>query len=279
MREELIKKTIKRVLLETFFIGGTIISLGSTGENVKELQRSLGVYEDGKFGKQTKKCVEEFQDSFGLDVDGIVGYETSKKIDELNDGDIEWETPSFCKIPPSKYREITGDKEDEIKKTKKTTNSGKHIVIGDSQTPYVDNGSDMVSRISSSPGQSSLWEGGKTVSWLINSLEKYPVDDSVESVVLCIGTNGGFGKFINDNIPKLISLVESTFPNAKIYAVQGSWGWGGLKNITEKQVKDYYKKYKDLGVTIVEPPIGKIEPHGNKPIYKVIGKELDKLLQ
>lgn len=271
--EEWIKKTIKKVLLETFFVGGTIISLGSTGDNVRELQKVLGIYEDGKFGKQTKKCVEEFQDDFGLDVDGKVGYQTSKKIQKLIDGEIEWDSPSFCKVSPSKYKSTDDEKQ------KKTIGSGKHIVIGDSQTPYVDNASDMVSRISSSPGQSSLWEGGKTVSWLINSLEKYPVDDSVESVVLCIGTNGGFGKFINDNIPKLISLVESTFPNANIYAVQGSWGWGGLKNITEKQVKDYYKKYKDLGVTIVEPPIGKIEPHGNKPIYKVIGKELDKLLQ
>ena len=271
--EEWIKKTIKKVLLETFFVGGTIISLGSTGDNVRELQKVLGIYEDGKFGKQTKKCVEEFQDDFGLDVDGKVGYQTSKKIQKLIDGEIEWDSPSFCKVSPSKYKSTDDEKQ------KKTISSGKHIIIGDSQTPFVDNTSDMVNRISSTPGKSSLWEGGKTVSWLISALENYPIDDSVESVVLCIGTNGGFGKFINDNIPKLISSVESTFPNANIYAVQGSWGWGGLKNITEKQVRDYYKKYKDLGVTIIEPPIGNIEPHGNKPIYKTIGKEIDKLLQ
>lgn len=271
--EEWIKKTIKKVLLETFFVGGTIISLGSTGDNVRELQKVLGIYEDGKFGKQSKKCVEEFQDDFGLDVDGKVGYQTSKKIQKLIDGEIEWDSPSFCKVSPSKYKSTDDEKQ------KKTISSGKHIIIGDSQTPFVDNTSDMVNRISSTPGKSSLWEGGKTVSWLISALENYPIDDSVESVVLCIGTNGGFGKFINDNIPKLISSVESTFPNANIYAVQGSWGWGGLKNITEKQVRDYYKKYKDLGVTIIEPPIGNIEPHGNKPIYKTIGKEIDKLLQ
>ena len=98
------------------------------------------------------------------------------------------------------------------------------------------------------------------------------------SVVLSIGTNGGFGKFIKDDISTLIELVKQKFPKAKIYVVQGSWGWGGLKNIKESEVRSYYQKYKELGVIIVEPPIGNIEPHGNKPIYKVIGKNLDSLI-
>jgi len=73
----------------------------------------------------------------------------------------------------------------------------------------------------------------------------------------------------------LVSELESKFPNAKLFVVQGSWGWGGLKNMTEKKVRDYYKKFEDNGVEVIEPPIGKIEPHGNKPVYKVIGKNLD----
>ena len=40
-----------------------------------------------------------------------------------------------------------------------------------------------------------------------------------------------------------------------------------------------YKEFEKLGVTIVEPPIGKIEPHGKKPIYKVIGSNLDSLVK
>jgi hypothetical protein len=152
----------------------------------------------------------------------------------------------------------------------------KSIIIGDSQTPFVDNASEKVSRISTTSGMSSLWQGGKTVSWLILALEKYSTDSTVGNVVLCIGTNGGYSS--KDNIEKLITLTKEKFPNSKLYAVQGSWGWGGIKDVTETKVRNYYKKYEELGVVIVEPPIGKIEPHGNKPIYKVIGKELDKLL-
>ena len=152
----------------------------------------------------------------------------------------------------------------------------KSIIIGDSQTPFVDNASEKVSRISTTSGMSSLWQGGKTVSWLILALEKYSTDNTVGNVVLCIGTNGGYSS--KDNIEKLITLTKEKFPNSKLYAIQGSWGWGGIKDVTETKVRNYYKKYEELGVVIVEPPIGKIEPHGNKPIYKVIGKELDKLL-
>ena len=136
----------------------------------------------------------------------------------------------------------------------------------------------MVERISTKPGKSSLWEGGKTMSWLISALELYKVDSTVCSVIVVIGTNGGFGKFIKDNPEKLFTKINSKFPNSKIYAVQGSWGWGGLKGIEEVEVRSYYNDWKQYGVTIIEPPIGKIEPHGNKPIYKTIGKNIDSLL-
>ena len=152
----------------------------------------------------------------------------------------------------------------------------KSIIIGDSQTPFVDNASEKVSRISTTPGMSSLWQGGKTLTWLISALEKYPTDITIGDVVFCIGTNGGYSS--KDNVEKLITLTKEKFPNSKLYAVQGSWGWGGIKDVTETRVRTYYKRFEELGVTIIEPPIGKIEPHGNKPIYKVIGKELDSLL-
>ena len=154
----------------------------------------------------------------------------------------------------------------------------KHIIIGDSQTPYVDMNSQKVERISTKPGKSSLWEGGKTMSWLISAVELYKVDSTVCSVIVVIGTNGGFGKFIKDNPEKLFTTINSKFPNSKVYAVQGSWGWGGLKGIKDSDVKSYYNNWKQFGVTIIEPPIGKIEPHGNKPIYKKIGQKIDSLL-
>lgn len=152
----------------------------------------------------------------------------------------------------------------------------KHIIIGDSQTPFVDNASEKISRISKVGGMSSLWEGGKTLSWLVQALDKYKGDSCVASVVFCIGTNGGYST--KDDVEKLISLTSQKFPNSKLYAVQGSWGWGGIKGVKEEKVKAYYKRFEDLGVTIIDPPIGKIEPHGNKPIYKVIGRNIDSLL-
>jgi hypothetical protein len=155
----------------------------------------------------------------------------------------------------------------------------KHIIIGDSQTPYVDMNSEMISRVSINPGKSSLWEGGKTMSWLISAVELYKIDSTVCSVTVVIGTNGGFGKFIKDNPKRLFELIKLKFPNAKILAVQGSWGWGGLKGIKESDVRSYYENFKQYGVEIVEPPIGRIEPHGNKPIYKKIGQTVDSLLR
>ena len=154
--------------------------------------------------------------------------------------------------------------------------SVKHIIIGDSQTPFVDNQTTKVNRVSTTSGMSSLWQGGKSLTWLVQALEGYKVDSCVVSVVFCIGTNGGYSS--KDNVEKLVSLTTQKFPNSKLYAVQGSWGWGGIKDVTETKVRTYYKRFEKLGVTIIEPPIGKIEPHGNKPIYKTIGRNIDSLI-
>lgn len=153
----------------------------------------------------------------------------------------------------------------------------KGIIIGDSQSPFVDWGSESFNLISEKGGQSSLWLGGKSLSWLLESLKVYGGDSSVTDLAICIGTNGAFNK--NDKISELVTECKSKFSNAKLYVIQGSWGWGGVSNKTEVQVRDYYKKFSDLGVVVVEPPIGKCEPHGRKPIYKVIGKNLDSLVK
>lgn len=153
----------------------------------------------------------------------------------------------------------------------------KNIIIGDSQSPYVDWGSQSFNLISPTGGQSSLWLGGKTLSWLVDAVRVYRGDTLVTGVAICIGTNGGFNK--NDKISELVTECKLKFPNSKLYVVQGSWGWGGVSNKTESVVRDYYKKFSELGVVVVEPPIGNIEPHGRKPIYKEIGKNLDSLVK
>ena len=53
-----------------------ILKIGSRGNEVKVLQRFLGISADGIFGKGTEVSVKEFQKNNGLVVDGIVGPAT-----------------------------------------------------------------------------------------------------------------------------------------------------------------------------------------------------------
>lgn len=196
-------------------------------------------------------------------IDKIKDSETYKNVEDFFVGDEDEESE---------------DKNIDSEKLDKDESSlvPEHIIIGDSQTPYVDMNTSKASRLSTTGGKSSLWLGGMGVPWLINALNDYPkVEKNVKTVVTVIGTNGNFGKVFNDDIPELFSSIKEKFPNAKILVVQGSWGWGGLKNTTEEQVRNYYKKFKNEGGIIIEPPIGNVEPHSNLPIYEKIGKSID----
>ena len=142
----------------------------------------------------------------------------------------------------------------------------------------LDNAIQKASRINKKGGESSLWLGGMSVIWLIGALKKYPVDNNVENVIISMGTNGGFGKYLKYDVSELFELLEKKFPSADFIVVQGAWGFGPLKNIKDDDVKKYYQKYKNEGATVVEPPIGNNEPHGDIPIYKKIAKVIDGML-
>ena len=178
---------------------------------------------------------------------------------------------------PTHDSKLVEIKKNEVKKEVKKDLPQKNIIIGDSQSPFVDWGSANFNLISTVGGQSSLWLGGKTLGWLLEAVKVYPGDSTVTNLAICIGTNGGFNK--NDKVSELVNECKVKFPNSKLYVIQGSWGWGGVSNKTETQVRDYYKKFAELGVVVVDPPIGKIEPHGRKPIYKTIGTNLDSLVK
>lgn len=178
---------------------------------------------------------------------------------------------------PTHDSKLVEVKKSEVKKEVKKVLPQKNIIIGDSQSPFVDWGSADFNLISTVGGQSSLWLGGKTLGWLLEAVKVYPGDTTVTGVAIVVGTNGGFNK--SDKISELVTECKLKFPKSKFYVVQGSWGWGGVSNKTEKQVRDYYLKFAELGVQVVEPPIGRIEPHGRKPIYKIIGKNLDSLVR
>ena len=66
------------------------LSLGSTGEDVKDLQKFLNrtvadntLVVDGKFGQITQKAVIFFQQQYGLTLDGIVSSHTWEVIDTI----------------------------------------------------------------------------------------------------------------------------------------------------------------------------------------------------
>jgi putative chitinase len=57
-----------------------LLKIGSEGENVKKLQRKLGVTDTGNFGPLTEAAVKAWQSGNGLTADGIVGPGTWSKM-------------------------------------------------------------------------------------------------------------------------------------------------------------------------------------------------------
>ena len=69
----------------------TQVSLGSTGNDVKELQRMLNqrgynLTADGIFGQQTLAAVKDYQGKNNLAVDGIVGPLTWQAVSTIGGG-------------------------------------------------------------------------------------------------------------------------------------------------------------------------------------------------
>lgn len=79
----------------------TIYKRGSIGDQVKQIQKALGIKADGIFGKGTEDAVKQFQKDNGLFVDGKVGPKTMEKLMEKMDTDL---SPI---IKPSTFLEIT----------------------------------------------------------------------------------------------------------------------------------------------------------------------------
>ena len=61
---------------------------GSIGEQVKQIQKALGLKADGIFGKGTEEAVKNFQKANGLTPDGKVGPKTLEKLMEQMDTDL-----------------------------------------------------------------------------------------------------------------------------------------------------------------------------------------------
>lgn len=66
----------------------TVYKRGSMGEQVKQIQKALGLKADGIFGRGTEEAVKNFQRANGLTVDGRVGPKTLEKLMEQMDTDL-----------------------------------------------------------------------------------------------------------------------------------------------------------------------------------------------
>jgi hypothetical protein len=166
---------------------------------------------------------------------------------------------------------------DSFVRLNESKSDGTGIIIGDSCTPIIFKRSKTLTMLGNTGSEKSLWKSGMGVKWLKDAVSKYPVTPSVKDVVINIGTNGAFSS--TDDIKGLMTELKRVFPKAKFCVVQGSWGWGNNVSVTEDKVKKYYDRFKAEGVTVIEPPIGKVaDPHTNLPVYDIIAKEIDGLI-
>lgn len=65
---------------------GDILSLGSKGEQVRLLQKRLGIAESGEFDRNTLRAVKRFQVQHGIRADGVVGRQTVAQLNADEDG-------------------------------------------------------------------------------------------------------------------------------------------------------------------------------------------------
>ena len=146
------------------------------------------------------------------------------------------------------------------------TYSQQHILIGDSQTYFLAKHSTKIKRVP------KLSQSGIGVVQLTSKVRLYPVSPHVNSVSVCIGVNDGYK---DRGVPQLLVRIKSTFPNAKIYIIQGSWGWGAVRRANQNTLDKYYKQYINSGCILISPAIGRGDPHRDKNIYKIIMKSLE----
>jgi hypothetical protein len=143
-----------------------------------------------------------------------------------------------------------------------------NIIIGDSQVPFIDAQTTKAIRVP------ALWKGGIAVNELTRMVQNYPLSTTVRNVIISIGTNDRY----SGDVKALYRILKYRFPYAKFYVVPGSWGWGGVKRITLKEVNLYYKKHTTEGAFVIPLQIGPGDPHGHKPSYVLIGTYLDEIL-
>ena len=136
------------------------------------------------------------------------------------------------------------------------------VIIGDSQVRYIAMNSNKAEALI------RLTQSGIGLKKLNEKVKGYEVSKAVENVFVCIGVNDNY-KYHEVGFMKNLKRV---FPNAKIYMIKGSYGWGNAPRFKP----EYYDNFK---TTVLKNGIGKGDPHHNKRSYKLIGQEIDNIIE
>lgn len=143
-----------------------------------------------------------------------------------------------------------------------------HYLIGDSQTFLI------ASQSLKTKLFKPLTKSGIGVVELNRMFDKVQKDISIKSIFVSIGVNDSY---TDKGLEKLVANIVEKFPNAIIFVIKGSYGWGNVMNITNRSSNyvNYYRKFYNLGTNIIEPDIGFGDPHIHKYGYFTIAVNID----
>jgi N-acetyl-anhydromuramyl-L-alanine amidase AmpD len=107
----------------------TTLRKGSKGEEVKKLQKQLGLAVDGVFGMYTEMAVKEFQLKHGLAADGVVGTKTWEALGVPNVQTTRKITHIFVHCTAGNQSMTPQELLDFFYKKKKWSRPGYHYVV------------------------------------------------------------------------------------------------------------------------------------------------------
>ena len=220
------------------------------------------VYQNPSFLRMLGKKVSEGQTGYGLGL----SYGWASVPDQ--DGNFIYSGQGGGYTPQDVYDIYLKAVNPSSNNTTASKPTSKSIVIGDSLAFGIDIIYNNIDRIKQPIALD-------TVGWGINSLldainkVTTPYKD-VNNLILTIGANDAWNLSSDNKSEKqLITKVKTVFPNAKLYIINGNYGWGGISTreataaTWEDKITKYIKYYQDNGFTVIGK-ISKVDKHPGK---------------
>lgn len=143
-----------------------------------------------------------------------------------------------------------------------------NYIVGDSQSFYIAKHSQKAKILK------PLAKVGIGVAELNKFVQSFSGDETAKNIFISIGVNDGY---FDKGIKSLIQNFKSKFPNANLFVVRGSYGWGNVQGATNnsKQFLNYYNLFKKEGVFVFGSDIGNGDPHTDKYEYWKLAVNID----